>query len=55
MANAVSTTDDPHYQERIVAEMNSRLFNEEEVLMKSHSDCLRREIDTIKTEMGLLN
>lgn len=35
--------------------MNMRLFNEEDELMRNHSETLRREIDMIKSEMGLLN
>lgn len=32
-----------------------RLFTEEDELMRNHSETLRREIDMIKSEMGLLN
>ncbi len=35
--------------------MNKQLFNEENELVSNHSETLRREIDMIKSEMGLLN
>ena len=41
--------------EEVLIEMNQRLFKEEGELMTHHSETLRREVDMIKTEMGLLN
>ena len=44
----VSNSHDPVFHNQLIEEMNARLFNEEDGLMRGHSETLRREIDIIK-------
>lgn len=55
MAATVANSQDEEYNAQVLAQMNERLFSEEEELIRNHSDALRREIDIIKGEMSQLN
>ena len=55
MAVTVANSNDPDFTEHVLAQMNQRLFSEQEELVRNHSDSLRREIDIIKSEMSQLN